>query len=413
MLSLHFRPTSRSDTVNGKVTDRMKENPVESRQLRTFKLTAVAAVAVLASAACGGSDSGTSAGSSGGTSSTSTAALDTAYKGATGTPPATTTKPKAGVKVWVISCGESVPSCATPVKAATEAATAAGWTANVCDGQLNPNGWGACVRQGISAKADVIVPVGIDCRDIKAPSEEAKEAGVMIVGGGGADCDASGGQKLWASERLELDGYTIKQYWELNGKLNADWLIGKTNGKAQVLAVNFTDPLWGPWLTEGFTKELATCSGCKIVKQLDLTNNDFMSNTAVSKFSTALLQAPTADSVYVSVGGWMSGGLAQAIVSSGRAAKLNVTTGFGDTANFDIIRNDRGQNAVLGYSSSWGAWGSIDTAIRVLNGEKPLVQGDGMQMVDKEHSMPAAGQDFQPAVDYVAAYKKAWGVSQS
>jgi ribose transport system substrate-binding protein len=411
MLSLHFRRTPCSDTVNGKVTDRIKENPVESRLFRTFNLAAVAAVAVLASTACGGSSSSTTSTSSGDTSSTSTAALDTAYKGVTGTPPTTATKPKAGVKLWVISCGESVPSCATPVKAAQEAAKAAGWTVSVCDGQLNPNQWGACVRQGISAKANVIIPIGIDCRDIKAPSEEAKAAGVTIVGGGGADCDASGGTKLWASERLQLDGYTIKQYWELNGKLNADWLIGKSNGKAQVLTVNFTDPLWGPWITEGFTKELATCSGCKIIKQLDLANNDFVSNTAVSKFSTALLQAPTADSIFVAVGGWMSGGLAQAVVSSGRVAKLQVTTGFGDAANYDFIRNNRGQNAVVGYASPWGAWGSVDTAIRVLNGEQPVVEGDGMQIVDKDHGMPAAGQDFQPSVDYVAAYKKAWGVS--
>jgi ribose transport system substrate-binding protein len=387
---------------------------VEANHIRAVRAAAAALTAVLLTAACGGgSGSGTASGSTGGASSSSDSAaeLAAAYTGVTGTPPTDAAKPKAGIKVWIVSCGQQVPSCATPVAAAQEAAKAAGWTPSVCDGQLNPNQWGACVRQGISAKANVIIPIGIDCRDIKAPSEEAKAAGITIVGGGGADCDASGGTKLWASERLQLPNYTIQQYWELNGKLNADWLIGKTGGKGEILLVNFTDPLWGPWITEGFKNELATCSGCKIVKELDLTNNDFVSNTAVSKFSTALLQAPTADGVMVAVGGWMTGGIAQAIVSSGRGDKLAVTTGFGDAGNYDLIRDNRGQDAVLGYASPWGAWGSIDTAIRVLDGQQPVVEGDGIQIVDKDHGLPAtAGQDFQPSVDYVAAYKKDWGV---
>jgi ribose transport system substrate-binding protein len=66
----------------------------------------------------------------------------------------------------------------------------------------------------------------------------------MVVGGGGADCDVTGGQKTMASERLQLPGVSISDYWKRNGKLQADWLIGKTGGKAKVLLLNFTDPLW-------------------------------------------------------------------------------------------------------------------------------------------------------------------------
>jgi ribose transport system substrate-binding protein len=86
-------------------------------------------------------------------------------------------------------------------------------------------------------------------------------------------------------------------------------------------------------------------------------------------------------------------------------------SGFGDAANEDLIRNGAGQTAVMGYASPWGAWGSVDTAIRVLNGETPVVEGDGMQVVDADHNLAPEGQDYQPTVDYVAAYKKAWGVS--
>jgi ribose transport system substrate-binding protein len=372
-----------------------------------------ALVLSLGLAACGsGSDSGSGSGSGSGSSGDNASAqqaLDTAYKGVTGTPPTQATKPKSGVTLWVVSCGEQIPSCSTPVAAAKAAGEAIGWTVKVCDGQLNPDGWGNCVRQAVSAKADALIPIGLDCASIQQPFQEAKDAGVMVIGGGGADCDETGGQALWATERLQLDGYTTKQYWELSGKLAADWLIGKTGGTAQVLQTVFTDPVWGPWLAEGFKTEMATCSGCKIVATLQLANNDFVSGTAAQKFSTALLQAPTADSVYVAVGGWMPQGFAQAIQSSGRSDQLNVISGFGDAANMDLIRSNGGQDAVMGYATPWGAYGSVDEAIRVLNGEKPVVEGDGMQVVDKDHNLPDSG-DYTGGVDYKAAYQKAWGI---
>lgn len=354
---------------------------------------------------------GGTAASTGGGGGAGAAALETAYKGVLGTPPTTATKPKAGVNVWVVSCGEAVPSCSTVTAAAMEAAQAVGWTANKCDGKLNPGDWGACIRQAISGKANVIIPMGIDCPAVQAPVQEAIAAGIKVVGGGGADCAAAGGAKLFASERLQLQGLSIEQYWNLNGKLQADYLIGKTNGAAKVLLLTFTDPLWGPWITDGFKKELATCSGCSIVANLEIANNDFNANTAASKFSTALLQNPTANAVAVPVGGWMLGGLSQAVMSSGRfPAQLTVVTGFGDASSMDLVRNKQGQNAVVGYATPWGAYGSIDTAIRLLNGEAPQVQGDGMLIIDADHNLPAAGKDYEGNVDFKAAYKKLWGI---
>jgi ribose transport system substrate-binding protein len=364
--------------------------------------------AVLVLAACGSTSSGST--SSGGSSnSEAAAALAAAYKGYTGTVPTTPTKPKSGVSLWVISCGQQVPSCAKPVASAKAAAELIGWKVNVCDGQLNPDGWGTCVRRATSAKADVIIPVGIDCISIQQPFKEAKAAGVKVVGGGGADCDAAGATKLWATERLQLADTTIKQYWQQTGKVVADYLIGKTNGQAKVLELAFTDPLWGPWLTEGFETELKTCSGCSVVKKLDLANNDFVSNTASGKFATAIQQAATANAIYVPVGGWMPTGFAQAVVASGRAKQLTVATGFGDETNFSLISKGAGQNAAVGYATAWGGYGSVDEAIRVVNGEDPVVEGDGFQMVDSTN-LPASGQDYSGGVDYISAYKTLWGL---
>src|SRR6185369_4962604 len=143
---------------------------------------------------------------------------------------------------------------------------------------------------------------------------------------------------------------------------------------------------------------------------LQIANNDMAGNAMAQKFSTALLQNASVNAISIPVGGWMPAGLSQAIQSSGRAAKLYVASGFGDASTMDLIRSASFTFGALGYASEWGAYGSVDTAIRVLNGETPQVEGDGFQMVDKDHNLPASG-DYQGGVDFKAAYKKLWGLS--
>jgi ribose transport system substrate-binding protein len=375
--------------------------------LTPVALAALAAALVLS--ACSATSSSKDTDSAGGSTDAAKAALASAYEGEPGTVPTEPVTPKAGVTLWVVSCGEQIPSCTAPTAAAIEAGKAVGWKTKTCDGQLNPGGWGNCIRQAVSAKADVVIPVGIDCAAVQAPMSEAKEAGVLVVGGGGADCDVTGGAKIMASERLQLPGVSIEEYWKLNGKLQADWIIGRTDGKAKVFQVNFTDPIWGPWITEGFTAELATCEGCSIVSTLDIANNDFVSNSAAQKFSSGLLKASDANAVSIPVGGWMPAGFDQAIRSSGKS-DLVVATGFGDASSMELIRTAPYPLGTVGYASPWGGYGSVDTAIRLLAGQEPVAEGDGFQMVDKTHNLPESG-DYDPGVDYKAEYRKLWGVS--
>ena len=344
------------------------------------------------------------------TSSAAQEALDLAYEGVTGTPPTEPTSPASDINLWVVSCGEQVPSCSTPVAAAAEAGESIGWTVKTCDGQLNPNGWGNCIRQATSAGADVVIPVGIDCVSVQAAMQEANDKGVKIVGGGGADCNVVGGPELMASERLQLEDTSIEEYWKLNGKLQAAWLIGQTDANAKVLLLNFTDPVWGPWITAGFEEQMATCEDCEILETLDVANADMAGGALATKFSSALLQATDANAVSIPVGGWLQAGLTQAIESSGRVDDLAVASGFGDASTMDLIRSTPINLGSLGYSSGWGAYGSVDTAIRVLNDEDALVQGDGFQMVDKDNNLPDSG-DYTGGVDHVAEYSALWGVN--
>ena len=394
--------------------------------------TSLAAAAVLT--ACGSSSSpSTSASSAAGTSGAAGAAsgsagssgsssagagsgspadfLQKAYAGTLGKPPTTAPAHKSGVSIWLVSCGQISVSCSNPVASATEAAKALGWTVNVCDGQLNPTGWASCIRQATAAKPTAILPVGLDCPLIQQPLVEANKAGTKTIAAGGLDCADLGGPKVFSGTLPYLAGVSGSDWWRGLGALRADYLIGKTNGKAKVLELNFSDAVWGPMQTEGFDKELAKCSGCSVVKKLDVGNQDVVSGTLRTKFSTALLQNPTTNGVSVPLDAWFPLGLSQAVTSSGRASALTVVGTFGEAPNIDLMKNHGGETASSAFSAAQSGWGAIDTTIRVLAGQAPVAQGIGYQVIDKTHNLPASGQSYTyPGLDFKAAYKKAWGV---
>lgn len=335
-------------------------------------------------------------------------ALDTAYAGVSSDLSALTpVKAQEGVNLYVVSCGEQVPSCATTAASVKEAAEAVGWTATIADGKLNPEGFATAIRQGIAGGADVIVPIGIGCGVAQAAFQEAVNAGVTVIGGGGVD-DCS--PQLWASERLWLEGFTAQQQWEEFGKLQADYVYGKTNGDPKAVVLNFTTQVWGQWITDGFNKELAELGGGQVLATIDVSDPENADGSYVQKVTTALLANSEANALVVPVDGWLTGGLSQAIVSAGLDDKLLVIGRGGDAPALDLIRQgNAGLDATIGFAVQWGAWGSVDTAIRILDGDQAVYIGESMQAVDADHNMPASGQ-YTGNIDYQAKFKAAWGV---
>jgi ribose transport system substrate-binding protein len=385
------------------------------RSLRRPLLFLALGLAMAFTAACGGSSTSAASGGTSGSLSSgkAQAVLNTAFSGVTGDLPKVTAKPKAGVKLWVISCGQQSVGCVEPTNAALAAGKAAGWHTKVCDGKLNPSGWGACIRQAVSAKAEAIVTIGIDCPAVQGPLGEAKTAGVVTVASGGFDCDVVGGKKLYSAATKPLDGLSLTEYREKMGALQADYLIGKSRGEAQVLLVNFTDPIWGPMITKGFRKELKSCSGCSVVKQLDVSNQDIVNNTLGSKFSSALLAAPKANAIAFPIDGFLQAGIGQAITSSGRSENLTVVGNFGTAPNLDVIRDNGAQDGDVGYSAAQLSWASVDDAIRLLAG-KPAASSAGVGLVgiDADHNLPATkGTSYTPPADFVKHYTTGWGRS--
>lgn len=375
---------------------------------KTFAVVsgALALVTALALTGCTTDDGGSGGG--GAISDSAQAALDAAYKGYGGDLVIDPVAVKSGIKMGVVSCGQQVPGCAVPAQGMMDAATAAGWTPTLYDGKLNPQGFADAIRQAIAGGANVISAVGIGCGVAQAAWQEAKDAGITIVGGGGVDdCDP----KIWDSERLFVDGHSPLEMMVLIGQLQADYIYGMTNGAPKTVVLNFTGQSWGQAITDGFNAEMEKLGAADAaIATVDISDPEFADGSYVQKAISALQKNPDANSMIAPIDAWYYLGLGQALVENELASKLITVGRGGDAPAMDMIRaGGQGLTATIGNAIQWGAWGSIDTAARVLASQKPVYINDPIVAIDATHNLPTAGE-YEGAIDFKQVFKEAWGV---
>ena len=312
-----------------------------------------------------------------------------------------------GINLFVVSCGESVPGCALPTAAMKAAGEAAGWNVTVADGKLNPDGFAAGIRQGIAAGADVIIPVGIACTAAQAATQEAVDAGILVIGGGGVDdCEP----KLWASERLWLPDYTPVQMWNEFGKQQADYAYGVNDGDVKAIVLVFASQPFGPWIADGFEQELDALGGGEVIEKIDVTDSEVYDGSLVQKVTTALLSHPEVNTLAAANDSWLAAGLSAAVVQAGLDDQVTVIGRAGEESTIDLIRmGGGGVDATVGFATPWGAWGSVDTAIRILADQEPQYIGESIQTIDQTHNLPESGP-YVGSGDYIEQFKKSWGV---
>lgn len=386
-----------------------------------YVLTAAAVAAVSLLSACGSSGGGDTTTSAAPTSAAPSATsavppeiqsnLEAGIAG-TYTVPETSTKPTAGKKVTAVVFGnqsQAGPQFSDAFKAAGDAA---GWDVNVVDGKFSTDLYLSAIRQAVAEKVDGIVLFVIDCAVVKAGAEEAQAAGIPIVYAEGYDCDSDGtstatGYPLGLYNTLTEKGVDYVSYVKATGQLQADAMISAQDGKTNALAVNYGETAATVAITDGFMAEIAKCSGCT-ARIFEAVYADW-GNALQSKISTELLKDPGITGIMGSYDDPVLNGISAAVVSSGRDVYISSEGGY--PAMLDLIRAGKADMTV-GYDLSMEAWGSVERLNRIFNGDtEPANIGLGLQLIDAEHNMPAQGEAYVAPVDYVGAYKAAWGAS--
>jgi ribose transport system substrate-binding protein len=390
-------------------------------------------LALLVIAGCGSSSSSSSSGSTATTSSTGgeettangpdvnkayapgIATLAEMYKGSETPPPSTGPKAKPGVEAIWVSCGQEAPGCAGPADAFSEVAKALGWNYRIIDGKLNVDeGWANGVRTAVAAKPDVIIVHGESCPEIKQPLEEAKAEGIPVAEIESVDCDASlagSGEKLYSvGVEFTPEVKDTPEFYEQRGREQAAYLIDATEGKGKI--IQFKEETYiGKYQAIGQDEVLEKCTECEILKTVEFaTVEQVPSGPLAEKAASALVQNPEANAVIVTFDtNLVTGGVAKAVVDSGRSSEITVVGSEGYSEALQLVREEKGDNAEpISYDSHWTAWKLGDEINRYLNGEKSVPEGLGFVAIDKEHNLPPEGQDYQTKIDFKKAYESIW-----
>ncbi|MFJ9543952.1 sugar ABC transporter substrate-binding protein [Streptomyces sp. NPDC101225] len=329
--------------------------------------------------------------------------------------PTSAPRPQRGKKVWIISCSQAAEACQHSTNGMVEAGRLVGWDTTIFDGKGDPANYSRGVRTAVASKADAIVLVAVDCSAVKAPLQEARQAGVKIFSIYSVDCNqpfGGGGARLfdgqvdWGPKFGSMAGSIENSF----ARLMAEYTIWKTNGKANIIAITEDDLSIVHQTYVGYLRWIKTdCPSCKVT-ELPIAFSDLLQGKLQAKVSSVLTQNPQANVVMAPYDALVVGGVAAAVQGSGRDKQILLTGGEGFAANVQMIRNGTGQDFAAGAPSRWAGFAAVDQLNRLFHGQPTVDEGIGQAVIDKDHNLPTKTPFYDGKADYEANFRKIWGV---
>jgi ribose transport system substrate-binding protein len=315
----------------------------------------------------------------------------------TSKPPSAGPKGVPGKTIVNIPCAMAAEGCARIARAIQEGAGVLGWKSILIDPAGDPSKMADAVQKAISVRADAIFLSSIDSNVIKSALQEAKEAGIKIIGTASGDPEHMYDAMPFASEVFIDDGYKMAA-------------TGYKMQGYKLHAIVMRDQ-------DFYVVENRTKGGLKFIEECKAAGGDcslvVMQNFLVGDLGTRLPQQ-TANLVrqhpdfnvllpgYDAALNFMIQGLSM----SGLTDNGIAIGGDANVANLEIIRNDGFQKASVGIPLEWVAYGGLDDLNRLLSGDKPAEQNITTKILIKSN-LPASGA-WIGDVDFRAAYKKIW-----
>jgi ribose transport system substrate-binding protein len=320
-----------------------------------------------------------------------------------------------GKNVWLITC-PSFEGCRRIDNGILAAAKVLGWHVNVVDSKADPSTTATDIQDAISAKADGVIEVAVDCPSIKSALEAAKAAHVPVLGYA-LDCNYSGfggGQPLFAASMKLLGTPNLAVFQAEESKLAADFMLARATQMGiknpRILEATETAIALDQGGNQGFQKELAAqCSGCTIYK-LPFTDAQLAAGQGQSIYKSGFLAHPDAQLFYYNFDAQLSLGLEAALEAAAPRLKL-ICCGDGGMLGLENSRAGGGKYVTESMPLDQAGWAEIDTLNRIFAGETQShlpSEGGVTFFVDAQHNAPPQNQYALGPVKYQLAYAQLW-----
>jgi ribose transport system substrate-binding protein len=227
------------------------------RRRRTQLWGAIAIACLLTATACSGGsrdDAEDDAGSNGGDSAVVTDAMTEVTEVDLPTEPFTQ---PTGKHILIMPCGSAGQGCVNEANEATRVAESLGWTVDNIDGKLDPTVWNQTVKQAADAGVDGIISVSAD------PNLMAEAMAVVAT----KDIPFVLTEQTPGDDDVEGIDVYIAPDPKVGGADVAEWMIADSDGKANVLVLDFPGYTNVQQRATAIVETLESdCEGCTVEK---------------------------------------------------------------------------------------------------------------------------------------------------
>jgi ribose transport system substrate-binding protein len=302
-----------------------------------------------------------------------------------------------GKKIFVIPQQSDVSIIADVGKIMKGIAQQAGAQYIDCPNQGRPDQWAQCVNQAVAQKVDVIVlNFAPDPLVLQPQLAKAQAAGIPVVMNHLYDEGDALPPKVDAQVAVGFNRAA---------RLEADWMIADSNGKANVLALPAMEVHPSKGIIDSIKDEFAKhCPACKLTT-INIPLVDAATKTQ-STVQSALVKDPTINYVNPTYD-FAVQYVAPAITAARATGKVKVVTWNG--TDFALKMLKQGQVSMdVGEAPDWLGWANMDQIFRVLAGDKPVANEHTAQRVWDSTNIAQAGNPPGGGVGYGDAYKSGY-----
>ncbi|MGW2026357.1 substrate-binding domain-containing protein [Streptomyces decoyicus] len=313
-----------------------------------------------------------------------------------------TTGPKAvhGKSVVYIAQTLTNPGVAGVAQGVQEAAEIVGWNSRTLNGQGTPAGLRAAFQQAIRLKPDGIVISGFDPGAAPEEVKKAHAAGIPLIG-----WHATAAPGPSKDPRLFSN---ITSRVEDVAKISADWIIARSHGRAGVVLFTDASVPFAKRKSDLIKKELATCSGTKLLSYTNMPIPQVNSRSIkevrslLSRFGRKWTYSAAINDLYFQ----HAAPALRAAGKDGAGAPFNIGAGDGDPSAFQRVNGNEFQAATVPEPLSEQGWQIIDEFNRAFTGAPDSGYVAPVHIATAANSGGALSWDSE---GYRQAYRKIWG----
>ena len=270
--------------------------------------------------------------------------------------------------------------------------------------QGKPVQWVQGMNQAIDRKADVVnLLAGINPGALGPQIAKAEAGGAKVIA-----------SHLYDVNQPATNGAdSVSIYYEQAGRLLADWVIAKTEGKANVLAVTINEVVSTKPMMTGIRDEFAQHCGssCKLS-----TVNTAIADVATRiqpQVQSALVKDPNINYVIALYDSAEAPFVVAGIRQAGAKGRVKVVTFNGTPSVLKMVKAGDVEMDV-GESLDWISYGIMDQVMRLAGGLEPVkdpklpIRIFDAENVDETGTPPTDSEGYGDG--YRDGYMKLWGL---